>query len=97
MEQTSIERVTAVVLRIAGVLTILVGLILVTHTVLQLIAAHSAASGLPRGLPPGMTVNVKGAVGRVGFWAIAGQIMTIVWGALLIRLARPIATSITKE
>lgn len=97
MEQKSIERVTTIALRTAGVLTILIGLILTTHTVLQLIAAHSAASGLPQGLPPGMRVNLTGAVGRVGYWAVAGQITIIIWGALLIAFAQPIATSITRE
>jgi len=94
MEQKSIERVTTIVLRVAGVLVMLIGAILVTHTIVTLIAAHSAMSG---GLPPGMSVNLKGAAGRVGAWAVFAQATTIGWGLLLMALARSIAQNITKE
>jgi hypothetical protein len=98
MEQKSMERVTTVVLRGAGVLVMLVGLILVTHTIVSLIAAHSAMSGFPGGqLPPGMSVNLKGAAGRVGGWAVFAQATTIGWGFLLMALAPSIAQKITKE
>jgi hypothetical protein len=96
MEQRSIEHVTTIILRLAGVLTIFIGLILATHIILQLIAARSAASGFPQGLPPGMSINLKGAAGRVGGWAIVAQIATIAWGALLAAFAQPIAKNITK-
>jgi hypothetical protein len=97
MEQKSIEHVTTVVLRFAGVLTIFIGLILTTHTILQLIAAHSATSGFPQGLPQGMTVSIKGLAGRMGQWAVAAQVAVVAWGSLLVALARPIAKAIAQE
>jgi hypothetical protein len=97
MEQKSIERIVTVVLRFLGVLTIFIGLILTTHTVFQLIAAHSVTSGFPQGLPPGMNVTLKGAAGRAGTWAVAAQIAVIVWGGLLVALAKPVAEGIARE
>lgn len=97
MEQKSVEHVTMVALRFAGVLTIFIGLILVTHTIFQLLAARSVTSGFPAGLPHGMTVSVKGAAGRIGNWAVAAQGAVVVSGALLVRLARPIAGAIARE
>jgi hypothetical protein len=94
MEQKSIEHVTTVVLRFVGVLTIFIGLILVTYTIFQLLAAQSVTSGFPQGLPRGMSVSVKGAAGRLGAWAIAAQIAVMVWGGLLFALAKPIAERI---
>jgi len=86
-----------IVLRVAGVLTIFIGLILTTHVVVQLIAAHSAMSGFPGGqLPQGMTVNIKGAAGRAGNWAIFGQVTTSLWGGLLVALARRIAEGVAR-
>ena len=97
MEQKSIEHMTTVALRFVGVLTIFIGLILVTQTILQLLAAHSVTSGFPQGLPHGMTVSVKGAAGRVGIWAIAAHGMVLVWGGLLVGLASPVARGIASE
>jgi hypothetical protein len=94
MEQKSLEQVTTIVLRVAGVLVVVIGAILVTHTIVTLIAAHSAMSGQ---LPPGMSVNLKGAAGRVGVWAVFAQTTTIMWGLLLMALAPSIAQNITKE
>lgn len=96
MEQKSIEHVTTVVLRSVGVLTIFIGLIVVTHTVFQLLAAQSVTSGFPQGLPRGMSVSVKGAAGRMGAWAIVGQIASMAWGGLLFALAQPIAQGIAR-
>jgi len=97
MEQKSIEHVTTIILRLAGVLTIFIGLILTTHTILQLIATHSATSGFPQGLPGGMSVSIKGAVGRVGHWAVIAQLAIIGWGGLLVALAPPVAKGIAKD
>ena len=94
MEQKSLEQVTTIVLRVAGVLIVVIGAILVTHTIITLIAAHSAMSG---GLPQGMSVNIKGAAGRIGAWAVVAQATTIGWGLLLMALAPSIAQNITKE
>ena len=96
MDQKTVEQITTVVLRLAGILTIFIGLILATHIILQLIAARSATSGLPQGLPPGMSVNLKGMAGRVGHWAIVAQVATMVWGGLLLVSAKPIAREIAK-
>jgi hypothetical protein len=96
MEQKSIEHVTTVVLRFVGVLTIFIGLILVTHTVFQLLAAQSVTSGFPQGLPRGMSVSMKGAAGRLGAWAIVAQGAVMGWGGLLFALARPIAERIAR-
>ena len=94
MEQKSVEHVTMVILRVAGVLAMLIGVILVTHTIITLIAAHSAMSGQ---LPRGMSVNIKGATGRIGVWAVFAQATTILWGFLLVIVAPSIAKGITKE
>jgi len=98
MEQKSIERMTTIVLRVAGILIVTIGAILVTHTIITLIAAHSAMSGFSQShLPPGMSVNLKGAAGRAGVWAVFAQATTIMWGVLLMALAPSIAQNITKE
>ena len=97
MEQKSIERVVTVALRFLGALTIFVGLILATHTIFPLIAAHSVTSGFPQGLPRGMSVTLKGAAGRAGTWAIAAQMAVIVWGGFLVVLAKPLAQGIARE
>lgn len=93
MDRESREQISGIILRLAGVLTILVGCILTTQTIIQLIAGRSAMSNLP----PGMSVNIQGAIGRVGGWAIVGQLAIVAWGALLIAVARPVARSITRE
>jgi len=96
MEQKSIEHVTTVVLRSVGVLTIFIGLIVVTHTAIQLFAAQSVTSSLSQGLPGGMSVSLKGAAGRLGAWAIVARIAIMVWGGLLFALAQPIAQGIAR-
>ncbi len=55
------QQVVARVLRTAGVLAVFVGCILVTQTIVSLIAAQSVASNLP----PGFNVQVKGAFGNL--------------------------------
>jgi hypothetical protein len=95
MEQKSVERVVTVVLRFLGVLTIFIGLILTSNAILQLLAAHSVTSGM--GLPPGMNVTLQGAAGRLGNWTVVARIAVIVWGALLVATATPLARSIAKE
>jgi hypothetical protein len=97
MEQKSTEQITMIVLRVAGVLTAFVGLVMTTQTIIQLVAARSAMSDLPGALPPGMTVNIQGAAERMANWAIVYPIAVILWGALLIALARLVAQAITKE
>lgn len=97
MEQRTIEHGTTVFLRLVGVLTIFIGLIWTGDTVLQLLAARSATSGFPQGLPPGMSVNLKGAVGRMGGWAIGARLAIVIWGTLMLALARSIARGIAKE
>lgn len=92
-EQETREYVTGIILRLAGVLTILVGCILTTQTIIQLMAGRSTMSHLPAGL----SINLQGAVGRIGNWAIVSQVAIVAWGGLLIAVARPLARSITRE
>ncbi len=97
MDQKTVEHLTTIALRLIGVATILIGLIITTLTIFQLIAAQSAISGFPQGMPPGMSINLKGALGRVGYWALAGQVAIVVWGWLLTVFAQPIAKSISRQ
>jgi hypothetical protein len=94
MEQKSIVQVAAFAIRFVALLAIFIGLILTTQTIFQLIAAHSALSG---DLPPGMSINIKGAAGRIGIWAIAGNLFIMIWGFLLAICARPLANAIGQE
>jgi hypothetical protein len=95
MEQRTIEHLTRIALRLVGVIAVFVSVILATHTVLQLLAAHSVTSG--QGLPPGMSGNLKGMAGRVGAWAIAGHVATMVWGVLLVAFSRMLASAVAGE
>ncbi|MBN1360468.1 MAG: hypothetical protein JW993_07745 [Sedimentisphaerales bacterium] len=87
------RHIVTIVLRCAAILTILVGLILVTQTIVSLIAASSASSNLP----PGVNVNFKGTVGKIGAWAIIGQVLICVWGAILFAFARPLADAVVAD
>ncbi|MCP4711245.1 MAG: hypothetical protein GY869_21710 [Planctomycetes bacterium] len=97
MDQKAIEHLTTIALRFVGVLIVFIGLILTTHTILQLVAAQAAASGLPQGYPPGMSINVKGVLGTAGNWAIACTAAIVVWGCLISVFARPIAKRIARQ
>ncbi|MBL37098.1 MAG: hypothetical protein CMP07_01695 [Xanthomonadales bacterium] len=96
MDQETVRNLTTVALRLIGVITILVGLILTTMVFFQVMAALSAASGFPQELPRGMTMEIKGAFGRMGYWAVLSFLTIVAWGWLLIRFARPIAKGIAK-
>lgn len=65
MEQRAMDHITTIILRLVGVLTIFIGLIMTTQLAIQLIAENSAMSGFPEGLPPGMNINIKGVAGRM--------------------------------
>jgi hypothetical protein len=94
MEQRLPRQITMIVLRLAGVSTIFIELVFMTQTASQWMAAHSALSDMPYGgLPPGVKINVTAA----GGWTLAGQAVIIVWGLLLIALARPMATAIVRD
>ena len=97
MDRQAAERWVTVVLRVVGVLTVFVGAILITQTIIQLISVHWGSSGLPQGLPPGMSISLKGTAGRMGAWAIAGLVAVMAWGGLLARVSKPIAGLIASE
>lgn len=97
MDQETVKNLTTVTLRLIGVITILVGLILTTLALFQIMAAFSATSGFPQGLPRGMSIEMKGAFGRMGYWAVLSHLTVVAWGWLLIRFARPIAQGIAKR
>lgn len=96
MDQETVRNLTTLILRLIGVITILVGLILTTLAFFQIMAAFSAASGFPQDLPRGVSVELKGAFGRMGYWAVLSNLTVVAWGWLLIRFARPIARGIAK-
>jgi hypothetical protein len=93
MNRDDEQRIVMIVLRVAGILTVLIGLILTTQTIIELIMVHSAASDLPRG----MNVNLKGPVGKMGAWAIIGRLFICAWGAVLYALARVLADGATGD
>ena len=72
-----------ILLRVAGILTVLIGLILTTYTILQLIAINSVTGNLPRG----MNVNIKGTLGSMRGWAVVAQLSIVAWGVALYKLA----------
>lgn len=96
MDQETVKNLTTLTLRLIGVITILVGLILTTLAFFQIMAALSAASGFPQDLPRGVSVELKGAFGRMGYWAVLSYLTIVAWGWLLIRFARPIANGIAR-
>ena len=83
MDRTSEQRSILIVLRVAGILRVLIGLILTTHTILQLMAVNSIASNLPRG----MNVNIKGTMASMRGWAVVAQLSVVAWGVVLYKLA----------
>ncbi len=93
MEQRSIEHVTTITLRFAGVLTVFIGLIMITYSVFALIGVRSTTSDLLRNMPEGVDMNMRGMFS----WVAVGELVIIGWGGLLIRFARPIAGRIARE
>ena len=87
MDRTLQEQIVTMVLRTAGVLAILIGLILTTQAIVASMAASSTAPNLPRG----MSMNVKSAFGNLTRWAIVGQFVIVIWGAIMFAAAKSIA------
>ena len=83
MNSISERRLTMIVFRAIGILTILIGLILTTYTIIQLMAVSSLTSNMPRG----MNLNVKGTIGNIKGWAIVAQLSVSAWGAATYKLA----------
>ena len=77
------------ILRILAVVTMFVGWILTSLAILGLISARSTLQ-----VAGGMDVQVSGVVDEMGFYAVLGQVLVIVWSAVLYasspRLARHI-------
>ena len=92
MEQKSMKHIITVILRLVGVLTIFIGLIMTTQMIIQLVATNSVISGFI-----GMSVNGKRATGHIVNWMIAGHFSIVAWGFILMAYAKAIAKSITKE
>ncbi len=83
MDDMPEKRITVIVLRAVGVLIILLGFILTTHTIIQLMFISSFRSNIPGG----MNLNVKGMIGSIQGWAIVGQLSISAWGFALYILA----------
>ena len=66
------------ILRILAVVTMLVGWILTNLAILGMISARSALQ-----VAGEMDDQVTGVVGEMGFYAVLGQVLVIVWGAVL--------------
>ena len=88
------SKTVTIILRIVGVLTILIGLILMTITFFQLIGMKSTMSGMS-GLPGGMNVKISGAASRVGFWGMLAHLSISAWGVILLILSRPLGWMIS--
>jgi hypothetical protein len=77
------------ILRILAVVTMFVGWILTSLAILGLISARSTLQ-----VAGGMDVQASGVVDEMGFYAVLGQVLVIVWSAVLYasspRLARHI-------
>lgn len=92
MEQTTMKHIITVILRLVGVLTIFIGLIMTTQMIIRLVATNSVMSGFI-----GISVNGKRTAGHIANWTIAGHVSIVAWGFILMAYAKGIAKSITKE
>ena len=77
------------ILRLIAVVTILVGAVLVTITVLSLVGVSSTISTVQSGMRTQPT-----GLAKLGFFAVAANAMIAVWGALLYYLSPFIARRI---
>jgi hypothetical protein len=93
MNNIAEKRLTMIVFRALGILTILIGLILTTYTIIQLMAMSSLTSNLPRG----MNVNIKGTIANMKGWAIFAQLSISVWGFAIYKLASWLSGFIVSE
>mgnify|MGYP001148831840 CR=1 FL=1 len=93
MNTAAEKRLTIIAFRAVGILIILIGLILTTHTIISLMAVSSLKSNMPGG----MNINIKGPVGTMGAWAILAQLFTSAWGAAVFVLAERLAGFILPE
>ncbi|MCP4614611.1 MAG: hypothetical protein GY845_38520 [Planctomycetes bacterium] len=93
MNSISEKRLTMIAFRAIGILTILIGLMLTTHTIIQFIAVSSLASNWPRGL----NINIKGTIGNMKGWAIVAQLSVSAWGFAVYKLANWLSGIIVKE
>lgn len=80
------------ILRIASVLTMLVGAILTTQTLL----AQAAVSRSLASTSANLHVEASGMLGTLGGYAIAAQALTIGWGVLLYYSSDAFARHITR-
>lgn len=93
MNATCDKRLTIMTFRAIGILIILIGLILTTHTIISLMAVSSLKSNMPGG----MNISIKGPVGSMGAWAILAQLSISAWGAAVFVLADRLAAFILPE
>ena len=87
------KRLTMIVFRAVGILTILIGLILNTYTIIQLLAISSLTSNMPRG----MNVQIKGPIGNIKGWAIVARLSVSAWGFAVYGLANWLSGVIVPE
>ena len=87
------KRLTMIAFRAIGILTILIGLILTTHTIIQLMAIRTLTSNIPRG----MNVQIKGTIGNIKGWAIVARLSVSAWGFAVYGLANWLSGVIVPE
>ncbi|MCP4609237.1 MAG: hypothetical protein GY845_11040 [Planctomycetes bacterium] len=79
MNSISEKRLTMIAFRAIGILTILIGLILTTHAIIQFMAVTNMSRGL--------NINIKGTIGNIKGWAIVAQLSVSAWGFAVYKLA----------
>ena len=75
------------ILRLIAVVTVLVGAILVTMTIVSLIGASSSMGSTGMGV----TIRATGVVAKMGFFMVLANGMIAVWGLALYRLSPKLA------
>ena len=82
-----LELVARAVLRILGIVTALVGVILTLHACIAWMAVSTTLSGGPAG----MQIKATSMLGEVGIYAIIAQAVTILLGVALFYMSPALA------
>lgn len=78
------------ILRLIAVVTILVGAVLMSATLVGILGTGSTV----RGAPEGMQVKVTGMVAEMGGYAVLSQALIAAWGVLLYFLSPKLAKNL---
>ena len=79
------------ILRILAVVTMFVGFILTSVTIVGIMSARSTLQ-----VAGGMDVQVTGVVDEMGFYAVFGQVLVVGWGAVLYASSPSLARHIVR-